>query len=489
MAIEPYINSKTGLPTNSTTITTTTSPTEYDNISFLNGATAKTTYTETPNGKSVNISATIVPNASDKARLDPLFRENMVTSSDVAIAATDYTPSVKAKLQQAYEADPYKVSQKYVDKIAMDGRKDTAAAQISASAKSAGTDNFGNPVTTKKDSLTAGILGDTSAIPQVDFISPTGLSAVSPSLAKKLTNTNDANTALLSAQMQATGDGTKNITPVSISSKRTNSGNLQDTIGGSDLSVFFLSEMPMYDDVIANPTSPDSWRKELVMFELDSVISISYSTIRERFPVRKMGNINAIDYTSGIRTIAGHLAFAVFVEDVLTRLRSQISSSFQRAKDSAMAIPKGNTSKVDPKYVNLVIDDAKKQQTILDNRQTLLSQTGIMDGSMMLDSLPPFSLLVMGMNERGSFSKFILKGVRIIDENQYQGTAYPNITNKVTFTAVDLVPMSKLNSSANSSFEIGQTNQNNVVSGSTLIDSIKKDLTKPTATLSQNMKA
>lgn len=185
---------------------------------------------------------------------------------------------------------------------------------------------------------------------------------------------------------------------------------MQDSFSGSDLSIFYLVEYPNADDIAAGMT-PDACRKEIVMLEFDSVLSLSYSTIREKFPVRSLGHSNPLGITSGIRTISGHITFNVFAEDILSRLRSKVSSELENKnlqnKDILQATP--------------------------------LLGTGYK--SMLLDQLPPFHLLIMGTTERGTLSRMMIKNVSIIDENQYQGTQQPNVVNKVTFVAQDVVPM------------------------------------------------
>ena len=49
-----------------------------------------------------------------------------------------------------------------------------------------------------------------------------------------------------------------------------------------------------------------------VPYVLGSLQTISISTYQDKEPVRAIGNMNAIDYTMGPRTIAGSLVFAVF---------------------------------------------------------------------------------------------------------------------------------------------------------------------------------
>jgi hypothetical protein len=50
----------------------------------------------------------------------------------------------------------------------------------------------------------------------------------------------------------------------------------------------------------------------------------------------------------------------------------------------------------------------------------------------------------MVTTERGLSAQILIKGVTILDESQYQGTRQPNIINNVSFTALDIVPMTKL---------------------------------------------
>ena len=47
-------------------------------------------------------------------------------------------------------------------------------------------------------------------------------------------------------------------------------------------------------------------------YVLGSLQTLSVSTHQDKVPVRCIGNINAIDYTMGQRTIAGSMVFAVF---------------------------------------------------------------------------------------------------------------------------------------------------------------------------------
>lgn len=245
-------------------------------------------------------------------------------------------------------------------------------------------------------------------------------------------------------------------------------GKMNSTIGGADLSVFYMAEVPVMEDVLDPTATPDTWRSEIITIELDSVLSLSYSTLREKFPVRQLGKANPAAYTYGPRSIAGHLAFAIFTEDVLMRIRGRVRNEFLRAGE---------------KYKGALQDR-------LETLSTYYTAALELNTAQLLDSLIPFHLLVMGMNERGAFSKFIIKNVYIVDENQYQGTRHPNILNKVSYVAEDIVPMSYVNGSqaltesmspTAEGLELGAVTLDGKwpdLSGSALVKTIKeKDLT------------
>ena len=59
---------------------------------------------------------------------------------------------------------------------------------------------------------------------------------------------------------------------------------------------------------------------------LGSLQTISYSTHQDRAPVRAIGNINAIDYVQGQRTIAGTMVFAMFHEHWMTPLLEDLKT-------------------------------------------------------------------------------------------------------------------------------------------------------------------
>lgn len=254
---------------------------------------------------------------------------------------------------------------------------------------------------------------------------------------------------------------------------------LHDTIGGSDITVFMLMEVPMYEDLHL-PT--EIQRKESILIEMDSVLSISYSTIRDVFPVRSLGHINQKGVVRGARTISGHIAFAVFTEDILSRIRGKLISESNNIAKKFSEFKGTQDANIDA--VNKYTSELKRQY--YQNSSALMKVQ-------MLDSLPPFHLLCLGMSETsGNISKILIKGVSIIDENQYQGTQQPNIVNKVSYVATDIIPMTKIENnshvaihsvnSVDESFMNGKyksrINYNYEVTGSALLDSVLNDLDK-----------
>lgn len=216
-----------------------------------------------------------------------------------------------------------------------------------------------------------------------------------------------------------------------------NNGMYREIIGGSDLVCFYLAEVPRLQDII-DRVPVEAQQKELVMTQMDSVMSISYSTIRERFPVRVIGQSNPVKFTQGPRSIAGHIAFTVFAEDVLVRLRTRlqdevdkITSNMSSYSPRSSLMASGYAGRLEQKIQE---EEAARATDLMKAR----NEFGVIQS---LDSLAPFHILVMGVNERGVSSRFLLKDVQIVDENQYQGTAMPNITNKVSYVARDLIPM------------------------------------------------
>jgi hypothetical protein len=232
--------------------------------------------------------------------------------------------------------------------------------------------------------------------------------------------------------------------------------NLKDTIGGADLSVFFIMSYPVLS--ADNASLPlEAQEKEFVILELDNVLSLSYSIMREKFPVRNMGEVNPAAILNGIRSISGHIAFTIFADDTLAYLRGQITDRIKQIESrfneffgsSYTPLDKVQgpmTEKGQSDFWNNVDPKQLQWESFKEYYTQFLYKT---DKVQLLDSLPPFHILVLGVNDRGVFSKLLIKDISIIDENQYHGTQNPHIMNKITFTALDIIPMAKFSYDAN----------------------------------------
>ena len=124
---------------------------------------------------------------------------------------------------------------------------------------------------------------------------------------------------------------------------------------------------------------------------LGELQTLSYSIHNEKAPVRNLGNINAKDYVTGPRTIAGSLVFAVFnshwMENILTK-----------------------------------IDEVGQMK----------------DRDYVTDTIPPFDIVCSMANEYGFQSYLVLSGVRIMNEGQVMSTQDIYIENTYQYVATDI---------------------------------------------------
>lgn len=282
------------------------------------------------------------------------------------------------------------------------------------------------------------------------------------------------------------------ITPYSEIENTTNATKLKETIGGSDMSVFLLAEYPSLEpDELSVPSYLR--KKDFMMLELDNVLSLSYSIMREKFPVRNCGHVNPSAIINGTRTISGSIAFAVFTDDILSYIRSMISdrvSNINKKFEDYYNNTTSSTANTSTSYADKIQDASKKEQDWAKYRYYYNSFSQAAEKAQLLDSLPPFHILVMGVNESGTFSKLLIKNVSIIDENQYQGTQQPHIMNKATFVATDIVPMSRFKNSktvvasmdsVDEQFVYGKTQKWNYtaeVIGSSVLDDVSDSIDK-----------
>lgn len=108
--------------------------------------------------------------------------------------------------------------------------------------------------------------------------------------------------------------------------------------------------------------------------------TISYSIHRDKYPVRVLGKINAVGFTTGGRTIAGSLIFTVFDRHVIMRLIDSMTGGA---------------------YNSLTAED--KQSMYM---------------NMKMDELPPIDVTITLCNEMGNKSHIRIYGITFVDEGQ-----------------------------------------------------------------------
>lgn len=133
-------------------------------------------------------------------------------------------------------------------------------------------------------------------------------------------------------------------------------------------------------------------------YVLGSLQTISISTFQDKRPVRAIGNINALEYTMGQRTIAGSLVFAVF----------------------------------DKHFADSIFNDLNKNDT-----------------NTLIDELPGFDITITYANEYGSMSRMALYGVRIVEEGQVVSINDVYTENTYKYCALSLERLNKNNEHSN----------------------------------------
>lgn len=143
-------------------------------------------------------------------------------------------------------------------------------------------------------------------------------------------------------------------------------------------------------DMVAtiNMTTYDGKTFSAVLGELQT---LSYSIHNEKAPVRNIGNINAKDYVTGPRTIAGSLVFAVFNSHWMENILAKIDEVGQMK---------------DKDYVT--------------------------------DTIPPFDIVCSMANEYGFESYLVLSGVRVMNEGQVMSTQDIYVENTYQYVATDI---------------------------------------------------
>ena len=144
-------------------------------------------------------------------------------------------------------------------------------------------------------------------------------------------------------------------------------------------------------DIIAIFRFPEYMHKEddgPTMFA--ELSTISYSTYKDKFPVRSVGTTMAKGYTSGGRTVAGTLIFKVLNKNIINKMINELNFKNNKA--------------------NILPDD-----------------------------LPPFDIDITMSNEIGDNNRISLIGVELTEGNQIMSSEQVNIDETYSFVAQDLI--------------------------------------------------
>lgn len=139
-------------------------------------------------------------------------------------------------------------------------------------------------------------------------------------------------------------------------------------------------------DMLVTLTLNSSSKTKQVVRVLGELQTLSYSLHMERGSVRHLGNINAIDFTNGPRTIAGSLVFAVFDRHVI---------------------------------------------------REVIGLMGVKE-KMLPDEMPPFDITITFANEYGSKSTLRIYGVRLVNEGKVLSINDVFIENTYQYVARDI---------------------------------------------------
>lgn len=188
-----------------------------------------------------------------------------------------------------------------------------------------------------------------------------------------------------------------------LSSRTDSSGKAQNRPDLSSFSSPKIEDLKL--NIERNNLQAEQYRSELAdlqafsYFKLGSVHTISYSSFREEFAVRSLGKVQAKAYTKGPRTVAGTMVFNVLQEHELYQLADGLKAEAER---------------------------------------------GLHPGSMMLDQIQPFDIMLLFANEFGAYSCLHLFQVSVASEGQSMSVDEVITRNTMNFYATDMLPMTSL---------------------------------------------
>lgn len=181
-------------------------------------------------------------------------------------------------------------------------------------------------------------------------------------------------------------------------------------------------------DIVASITLPPeiSDGKPIVIGTLQT---ITYSTHRETSPVRTLGRINPVGFTSGARTIAGSLIFTVFDHNVVYDIQERILDYVLNGKSTKT--PSDNDEGYSLDTYKKLINVAGYNLSNLKNQHILM------------DEMPPFDVTISMRNEYGNGGSLVIRGLTIVDEGQVMSIEDMITENTMSYMAMDIRPLRK----------------------------------------------
>lgn len=143
-----------------------------------------------------------------------------------------------------------------------------------------------------------------------------------------------------------------------------------------------------------------------ISLPIGNLQTISYSSFREKFPVRTLGRVGPKSYTRGARTIAGSMIFTVLHETALKELIN-IGLNFY-----STGVGVAGSDSAFPEFSTILVDQ-----------------------------LPPLDITLFFSNEVGDMSYMVLYGVELVSEGQTMSIQDMLTENVMQYVARDMDPL------------------------------------------------
>lgn len=171
---------------------------------------------------------------------------------------------------------------------------------------------------------------------------------------------------------------------------------------------------------------------------LGSTQAVSYAIQREKAPIYVMGRVDPLSFSRGKRGIAGTLITLMFDRHILIQ-KPFINMQFLADKDeiypqvspqdlnNAEPVQQGGLDDLrDVSGVNFTAGD------LGDNYET--------QNAWYVDQIPPFDIVVLGVNEYGNSAQMRIYGVEILNEGSGFSVDDIVIENQMTYVCRSILP-------------------------------------------------